>query len=303
MVRHSRALYAAVNSMTSFVYNGTVFTFERNTDVNPPFLTVNGKDVTLVPGSTVVLPDGIGSITAVGSLAPPLKTIRYDIDLPTTGHRVTLTANVGDYKVQWLQVYPLLPSTSINMTRGLLGVYNFDKSDDFTNAMGLVVPQDADTLTLMRNFAWSWKLNKSPLQNRLIPDNNLEIEAIPDKVLTIRDFPTDQQYAAQQACAGIALYQSCVLDVLLSGDAGYAAGYNSLESILTSSDVSKPAQQSLDSDDSSSRYRQTVLIVVFSVLGGLLIVGLVVGIIMWNKHEQGRRGNRSSTSMNKNLVG
>jgi len=222
MTRHSRALFAAVNSMTSFVYNDTVFTFERNRDTSPPLVTVNGKAVILNPGSTIELPNGIGSITAAGSLSPPLRTIRYDIDLPTTGHKVTLTANVGDFKVQWLQVYPQLPSTSLNMTRGLLGVYNNNQSDDFTNSLGLVVAPDADPLTLMRNFAWTWKLSSSPLHNQLTPDNNLENEAIPDKVLSIQDFPSDQQLAAEQSCAGIALYESCVLDILLSGDAGYA---------------------------------------------------------------------------------
>jgi hypothetical protein len=302
MVRHSRALFAAVNSMTSFVYNDTVFTFERNRDTNPPLLTVNGKAIILNPGGTVDLPNGIGSITAAGSLSPPLRTIRYDIDLPSTGHKVTLTANVGDYKVQWLQVYPLLPTTSLNNTRGLLGVYNFDKSDDFTNSMGRIIPQAADTLTLMREFAWTWKLSGSPLQNQLSPDNDLENEAIPDKVLAIQDFPSDQQLAAEKACVGIALYESCVLDILLSGDAGYAHGYNSLESILTSSDFSKPAQQSVNSDDSSDRYRQTVLIIVFSVLGGLLIAGIVVALIMWN-NSQKRRGPRGSSTMDKGLVG
>jgi hypothetical protein len=285
--------------MTSFIYNDTSFTFERNRDTAPPLFTVNGKKVTLNPGSTVILPNEIGTITAAGTLEAPQKAIRYDIDLPTTGHKIVLTANVGDFKVQWLQVYPLLPSTSVNMTRGLLGVYNFDPSDDLTSSQGLVIPVDADELTVYRDFAWSWKLDGSALTNQL-SDNDLETEGIPEKVLTTKDFPPAQVADAEKACAGIALYSSCVIDVLLSGDAGYANGYNSLESILSSSDVSKPAQKSLDSEDDSSRYRETVLIVVFSVLGGLLIVGLIVGVIMWKNSQRPRRS--GTESVNRNLV-
>eukprot|EP01097_Dermamoeba_algensis_P006347 TRINITY_DN397_c0_g1_i3.p1 TRINITY_DN397_c0_g1~~TRINITY_DN397_c0_g1_i3.p1 ORF type:complete len:1186 (+),score=332.13 TRINITY_DN397_c0_g1_i3:2287-5844(+) len=298
ITRHSRAGLAAVNSMTSFVYNDTSFTFERNRDTAPPLFTVNGKKVTLNPGSTVILPNEIGTITAAGSLEAPTKAIRYDIDLPTTGHKIVLTANVGDYKVQWLQVYPLLPSTSMNMTRGLLGVYNLDRSDDFTSSLGVVVPLDSDELTVYRDFAWSWKLDGSVLTNQLSPDNDLEIEGIPEKVLSTKDFPTEKVAAAEKACAGIALYSSCVIDVLLSGDAGYANGYNSLESILSASDVSKPAQQSLDSDDDSSRYRETVLIVIFSVLGGLLVAAIVVGLIVWKKSQRPT----GTESVNRNLV-
>jgi hypothetical protein len=91
-----------------------------------------------------------------------------------------MTANVGDYKVQWLQVYPTLPRSSINMTRGLLGVLNNDTSDDYTDSQGRVTPIDSDLLTVYKEFAWSWKLDQSPLVNRLSPDNDMVVSELPE---------------------------------------------------------------------------------------------------------------------------
>jgi hypothetical protein len=301
VTRHSRALFAAVNSMTSFIYGDLTFTFERNRDTAPPLFTVNGKRVTLDPGMTISLPDGSGTVIASGTLEAPLKAIRYDIDLPLTEHHIVLTANVGDYKVQWLQVYPKFPLSSTNMTGGLLGVMNNDTSDDFTTVLGKVVPIDSDLLTIYRDFAWTWKLQDSGLKNEL-EENVLIDEPLPTRVIQISDFAAAAVTQAEQACTGIALYESCVLDVLMSGDAGYANGYNSLERILRSADASKPLQTSVSDDGDSMQFRDKVIIIVFSVLGGLLIVGAIVALVIYRQDKKNKREVAGATSTNTNLV-
>jgi hypothetical protein len=290
VTRHSPAGRAAVNSMTGFIYNGTTFTFERNRDMAPPLFSVNGKPVDLGPGGFYSFPNGIGTITCSGSLAMPARSLRYDIDLTQTAHHIVMTANVGDYKVQWLQVYPTLPRSSINMTRGLLGVLNNDTSDDYTDSQGRVTPIDSDLLTVYKEFAWSWKLDQSPLVNRLSPDNDMVVSELPEKLVEISEFPQEQIRVAEIACTGISLFESCVLDVLLSNDPGYAHGYNSLEAILSGADASKPAKSSLDSsDESNSRTRTIILVVVFSVVGAMIILAIIVVVVVSQKNNKRSR--------------
>jgi len=238
--RHSVAGAAAVNSITELQYQDkAVITVIRTFDTAYPRVIINKVDTNIVTGTTYALPNGAGTVSVSGYLAPGTGVLYYNFDFPLTAHKATVTVHVSanDYRAQWLQVFPQPPNSVQGRTRGLLGVMNGATSDDFTDAYGDVWSTNTSVEDLMQNFVLSWAttLPYYTTIGATLEDQNKFIGVSVPKILpvaTLKDFNPDTVALAQRACTGISQYDACVIDVLMANDTSYAKSYDTLQGVL-----------------------------------------------------------------------
>jgi len=267
ITRHSAAGDAAVNSITNIQYGTSSVTIERNRRTAYPFVTVNGVPTTAIPGQAVILNDG--TLITNGELSPITGVVRYDIDFPRTGHKVVVTAHLGNFGVQWLQVFPKPPRGSFGKTGGLLGLYNGNPADDFTDAFGQSIPTDSDIETIIDSFAETWRV-KNFVYAVNEASNVWDPTAPQPAIKRVEDYPEADRAAASKVCQGVSQFESCVLDTLMTRDTAYASSYNTMESILradlvTARTTSAPATTTPRSSASSLVISFTLLVVAFLV--------------------------------------
>jgi len=286
--------------------NQTFITFERATRTNQPHLSINGQQILLLSGQTYLI-DPIAMLTAGGSFSSLDRALRFDLEFPETNHKVMITAHLGDFGVQWLQVYPKPPISSKGKTSGLLGNYNDNPNDDFQDLDGVVHPLNISHDQFYGKFVESWRFTGN-IAN-LEPSNDLGEPSIKTP-MSIQDYPLEEVTKARKLCSDVTagFAQGCVLDYLLTGDKGVASAYSFIdgvvgvtalvggkEVVVSASPTTQPP--STATPTSSSSGVNVVAIVVPCVIGGILVIGVLIFLFVWRGNKQPRSQPRDNLSV------
>lgn len=117
-----------------------------------------------------------------------------------------------------------------NATQGLLGVKDGDVSNDLTSRDGVVVTRDEGYRVIYRTFGESWRITDETSAFWYAPGTgtaDFTDMTFPDSIATLDDFTTEELARAEEVCraAGVTEAESladCMLDVLVTGDEGFA---------------------------------------------------------------------------------
>ncbi|WP_461022372.1 VWD domain-containing protein, partial [Thalassiella azotivora] len=174
---------------------------------------VDGEPVALNSGQAVTVGDG-GLVARQGS--------QHLVVWPGEGEplvMVTQGRNVG---------FVVPTDTDV---RGLLGDADGNPDDDLALRDGTPLPADADRSTLHGRFADSWRVTDEDSHFTYAAGQGTADHtdrSFPETVITLGDFTDEEIAAATQVCADAGVvpgpqFEDCVFDVVVTGDAGYAA--------------------------------------------------------------------------------
>jgi len=263
---------------------------DRSTDSNLPVVQYNKASMTLSPGNAIELGEknkpGTGSIVLGDSFEDQDGSASVFIDFTQFGHRVVVTASVGDNGNQWLQVFPKPPLNTLATASGLMGKYDPVNSKNLIDAFDNVQPASytADVLDVEK-----WK---ATVDSNILDSN--DAKPSPDAKITRREissYPSELRAAANDACLGVALRESCQEDYLSSeGDRGMAYSYGTLEQLVTSAEpsefVSNLTVQNDDDDDVS--FDQKTFIIVCAAVGAavVVVIAILVALLIKSKSQR-----------------
>jgi len=260
---------------------------DRATDTTLPTVYVNSVAKELSTGNLIEIGDKgkAGSILLGDSFDDQDGSATLYIDLTEFGHRVAVTASVGDNKNQWLQVFPKPPLDTLKSASGLMGKYDATNSKNLIDAFDNVQPASytPDAIDIEK-----WK---AAVDSNIISTNSPKPAA--NAKITRREissYPAEQTVAATEACIGVALRESCMEDFLSTeGDKGMAYSYGTLEQLVTSAEPSTFVSnlQVSDDDDDVSFDQRTFIIVCAAVGAGVLIViAVLVALVIKSKSQR-----------------
>jgi hypothetical protein len=183
-----------------------------------PALWVNGAPATLGINQVLGLPGG-------GRVYRRVQGNRYVVAWPS-GER--LVADVIANAYMNLQV--LLPSSRQGQMHGLYGNYNGSRQDDFALRDGTQLPQPLSFSEMYGPFADSWRITQEESLFDYLPGETTDtftIRPFPASPAYVTTLPPAQRAAAEAVCNGVgannpALFESCVVDVAITGDSGFA---------------------------------------------------------------------------------
>ena len=123
-----------------------------------------------------------------------------------------------------------VPKNRRGTIRGLLGNYNWKAEDDLQTRDGKSLPMNPSYDQLYKVFGKSWRVSQD---ESLFDYGAGETAAtfawldFPQKVLTLADFSAQQKQEAEKVCRSVgvtnaALLESCLFDVLVTGDGSFA---------------------------------------------------------------------------------
>eukprot|EP00003_Mantamonas_plastica_P013588 TRINITY_DN236_c0_g1_i2.p1 TRINITY_DN236_c0_g1~~TRINITY_DN236_c0_g1_i2.p1 ORF type:complete len:1769 (-),score=637.19 TRINITY_DN236_c0_g1_i2:119-5425(-) len=300
--RHAKAGGAAVNEAMAVRYNGVdVVEIIRSTGTQLPTILLNGDEVTVDTDEGLLLGDGDGSV-AMTSYAT--RSMTYAIRF-ASGHEINVDVMVSPFNVQYMEIYLRLPSSSHGQGEGLFGNYDGSADNDLVNTeTGDVVDVAKATAQEILEAAESWVVNDRDSLFTAAP-------AAPDftyQPKTIDDYPENEVKTAQTACASVAnnnnIFQSCVLDVLATGDVSFAS---SASVVSAASGVSAPMATGfeknpvVESNDAVETVKKTVLpaedpwngLRIGGIIAGVIIVALVIAGTV--KYRQIRKEEKENT--------
>jgi hypothetical protein len=202
--------------------------------------------------------------------------------------------NGGEYRViastgEWVEVSGssvltikvTVPKSRLSKMYGLLGNYNNSPNDDLKTRQGKVVGINPNYDQLYKEYGNSWRI---PQPESLFAYEVGETTAtftnlnFPKKVLTLADFTTQQKQEAERVCrtAGVtasAMLESCMFDVLVTGDRSFANVSAYVQSEVKVSTVVTPVEKPTPQLPSSSTLISSVTKVNYSKLRDLLAAG------------------------------
>jgi hypothetical protein len=268
-------------------YGDIIIQVDRSTDTNLPVVQINKVGKILSAGNLIEIGTNgkSGSIVLGDSFDDQDGTATVFIDLTQFGHRVVVTASVGDNKEQWLQVFPKPPLATLATASGLMGKYDATNSKNLIDAFDNVQPASytADKMDIEK-----WRADR---------DSNIiaTVDAKPDSKANInrRDvssYAYDLQVSANEACSGVALRESCQEDFLSTGgDKGMAYSYGTLEQLVTSAEPSEfVSKLTVQNDDDDVSFDQRTFIIVCAAVGAavLVVVAVLVGLLIKSKSQR-----------------
>lgn len=296
--RHAQAGQAAVTSAFAMLYGSTrVSIIRTNDDSTPgatlPALYINGRKMVDAGGPIRVftIPDGTFVRTGAfyGTGAPGNEysgEVKYHFQFPSTGHAVTFTAYISAYGVGFLRAAVTMPSSSRGLTVGLLGNFNGHWTDDLRDETGKMYPAIDHTHSELYDIVASgWRITqKESLFDYPVGDNSATYtDTSFFSTAPVIDLTTPEAEAAQAECGsrGLSnqLYELCVYDVLLAGDASYAQGYAATQKdlgIASFQATAAPVEQPVE-EVSWVEENQTGLIL--GIVGGALALAAIVGVV------------------------
>lgn len=177
-------------------------------------LRINGQRSNLAEGSVLSLQGG-GRLLRQGN--------NYTISAPT-GEFLQVAGGSS------LTVNLTVPKNRRGTIRGLLGNYNGKAEDDLQTRDGKSLPTNPSYDQLYKVFGKSWRISQDESLFDYGAGETVATFALldfPEKVLTLADFSVQQKQEAEKVCrsAGVtnsALLESCLFDVLVTGDRSFA---------------------------------------------------------------------------------
>ncbi len=200
----------------------------------------------------------------------------------------------GEYRIiaptgEWVEVSGssvltikiTVPKSRLSKMYGLLGNYNNSPNDDLKTRQGKAVGINPNYDQLYKEYGNSWRI---PQPESLFAYEVGETSAtftnlnFPKKVLTLADFTTQQKQEAERVCrsAGVtasAMLESCMFDVLVTGDRSFANVSAYVQSEVKVSTVVTPVEKPTPQLPSSSTLISSVTKVNYSKLRDLLAAG------------------------------
>jgi len=193
-------------------------------------LRIDGTRVDTTTSGLVDL--GLGAcVFWKGSLFYVLGTAESELDRPAISWRARGTsAAIGLH----------VPDGLAPDLVGLVGNGNGNPADDLRLADGTPLPATASPAYLHGPFADSWRVTDDSSLFTYGPGESTATRtdrSFPQQILSRGDFTADQQAAATSTCTNYQVpagpgFDDCVLDVLITGDSGFAA---------TATDISRPS--------------------------------------------------------------
>jgi len=273
---------------TTIKYGSVIIQVDRASDTALPIVYLNSIAKELVSGNMIEVGDKgqSGSIVLGDSFDDQDGSASVFIDLIEFGHRVVVTASVGDDKAQWLQVFPKPPLSSLKTASGLMGKYDPNNNKNLIDAFDNVQPASytADAMDIDK-----WKVT---VDSNIISTNSPKPDA--NAKITRRDvssYSSTDVAAANEACSGVALRESCMEDFLSTeGDKGMAYSYGTLEQLVTSAEPSEFVNNLVvkndDDDDDLSIDKKTFILICAGVgLAVVVVVAVLVALVIRSRQS------------------